>query len=310
MEKRKSNIEEIRIHIGAHKTATTHFQDSLAHLYSDLLEDGITYLARTQYRKTLAQLMPFGLESIKYKMRLGTFKTQFINRVLLDNIPQNPKLLISEENIMGGPEEACEPVPYPNMEKRLDFIKHLDRTHLVKIYLSIRSFDRLLPGAYVTGLRFDPIVAKNSKEQLIKGLDEKRYPSWMGIVKRVKRVLPNCQLNIWTQEQYRKSSDAIIRAFSGAKIETLPKIPPPVQTMTPSFDAVDKVETMLTGLDKKPKGWKGIVDNVFVELPANEPSERFTFLNQSQITALQNQYSKDIEELRQEYPGCFLVTEE
>ena len=44
-------IEELRLHIGAHKTATTHLQDSLAAQSGKILAGGLVYLSRGFVRR-------------------------------------------------------------------------------------------------------------------------------------------------------------------------------------------------------------------------------------------------------------------
>ena len=42
-------MKKLVVHLGSHKTATTHFQDTLALMSQDLKERGVSYLAPVSY---------------------------------------------------------------------------------------------------------------------------------------------------------------------------------------------------------------------------------------------------------------------
>ena len=70
---------------------------------------------------------------------------------------QGPDVIaISEENLLGHAAEAVSPTPYSNLGWRLRGLRALTAEAKLTLFLSIRSFDRLIPSAYAEGLRHGP----------------------------------------------------------------------------------------------------------------------------------------------------------
>ena len=98
-----------RYHLGAHKTATTHIQEVLRSQRLKLREQGIRYIPLDELRSATYEI----LESTRFP------KLKF--DLLRFGAPK--ATILSEENFMGYPIEACSFPLYPRMEHRLEIIK-------------------------------------------------------------------------------------------------------------------------------------------------------------------------------------------
>lgn len=100
----------IKVHIGAHKTATTHFQDNLKNFILNGQFNEINYIHRDAIRKGkyVTRLMDEPNIYRSLKLRLGLAEpAPWSEAALLCN--SNVELcLISEENIMGKPKDILE----------------------------------------------------------------------------------------------------------------------------------------------------------------------------------------------------------
>jgi hypothetical protein len=302
-----SKNTEIRIHLGAHKTATTHLQETLRLVEKELSEQGIQYIPVHIGRDRIAWVIRMRRWKKIFPLLYGTSWKRQIEKTLFADAKDGDVILVSEENILGGASAACSGKPYPDINKRLGFVRDLSEEFSVSVYLSIRSFDRLLPGAYVTGLRFGAKRAMLQKDRLLTDLDKGDLPSWVEVVERIREELPKVQMRVWTQEAYRENSDQIIRKILGRKLEIgIPRIRPPEVTRTPSKEAVAEVEELAIGMTRRPSDWTRICNEIYALRPATGEQDRYTFLAPSQIAKLQERYREDLESIRARWPEMII----
>jgi hypothetical protein len=300
---------EIRIHVGAHKTATTHLQETLRLLEKELSEQGIHYIPQHIGRPRIARLIRRRRWRKIIPLVYGTSWKRYIERTLLAEAKDSDVVLLSEENILGGALAACSCKPYPDIDKRLGFVRDLSEEFSVTVYLSIRSFDRVLPGAYVTGLRFRPKAAVVAKQRLQSDLDKEILPSWVDVIERIQRELPGVRMRLWRQEGYRRNPDRIIDEILGRRLdEGVPLIEPPERTLTPGYEAVAEVEALVRAMGKRPRNWTQVCGKIYSSKPATVDRDRYTFLTPSQAARLQRAYREDLTSIRAMWPGMIVGT--
>ena len=107
-------------------------------------------------------------------------------------------------------------------------------------------------------------------------------------------------------EQYSNNNSEVIQKLTGTKFSRIVQLPPPKETITPSFDAIYKTESLLNGLHKKPTDWRMTVEKIYAEMPARENSDKFTFLKPDQLELLKHRYKQDLKLLKQMFPDCLL----
>ena len=97
---------EIRLHIGAHKTATTHFQDIMELNQAFFAERGVTYVPRKAFRRSIAGAL--SRRNWRVWVGGGVLGRQ-IEWQLAPHIEDGTRVVISDENILGRPADALAP---------------------------------------------------------------------------------------------------------------------------------------------------------------------------------------------------------
>lgn len=184
---------KLHLHIGAHKTATTHFQNVLE-INKGLYPSGYEYIPMDEFRRNVTQPLDKGVNFCK-----SDFDEIFSSTPSV--------LIISEENISGHLNKILFNYDYlyPQLESRLtrlaDFIKTFDE---VEVWFSVRAMDSILPSMYCEFLRcckFRPF------EKILSGKYEQ---SWMPVINTIRECLPEAKINIVQYENYTSNLPKII----------------------------------------------------------------------------------------------------
>lgn len=181
---------EIRFHVGAHKTATTHLQLTLAGCQ---LAPGTRYVPLKRLRLTLTSPVRKG------RPRLPWHRWH------------DGRWLFSDENIIGTTLDS--PLLYPDPARALRYF--IDCR--LSVFLCVRSYDTFLPAAYCERLwRSDP-------EPFVARLPARRWPD---VVRDLRRDLPGVPVHAWRYEDYRDNAAEIIQSYAGG---TVAAFGPPLQ---------------------------------------------------------------------------------
>lgn len=193
-----------RIHLGAHKTASTHLQNVLEAL----------------------DVMP------PHRSQRAASKAIFGDGASLDALFDHR--VLSEENWLGEIDEACAWPPYPRLRVRMARLRDASGGD-AQAFLSIRSPASFISATYGQALRNTPnrVSLKRVRRQW-----EGRSP-WIAIAETIADFFP---LTIWRYEDYRDNAKAIVEMVSGSQIAALPEIADPPATIRPSQDAVEAIE--------------------------------------------------------------------
>lgn len=299
-----SKPKAIRAHIGAHKTATTHFQDTLACLASSLKNENIIYLERDQYRPTIRKLARG--KRLK-KHRLSFFRKRTLVNDLMKECDSDSVLLLSEENILGDCIHLCDIQPFEFID--FTFLNMLSKVAPTELFLSIRSFDSVLSGAYCTALKYHPREALIAKEKLQNAFDRDVYPSWLPLIERLKSNLPHTSLKVWTQEHYKTASADVIRHFIERPELHVPLIERPQETVTPSETAIVNIEKLIVdGINGVESGfkWESKCDDIYRQYSAQTDEQKFSFFTPAQKKVVQREYEQELDEIDTKWPGIIL----
>lgn len=279
-----------RLHIGAHKTATTHLQDTLLSCRQQLGLSGVHYLPRDR-------LLIAGL--IKY-VRFGQFARHgFAERLLLRSdidclrhrllkkVQGNGRVLISEERLLGRTTDLLDGF-YPNLEASLSALARIIGSDQIEIFLSIRNQAEVLPSAYSQALRthtrprpFEVLAAE--------WLDAP--PRWTDLITRLRSALPGARVKVWTFDDYVTDPNGVISALTGVEHLNIPAVARPDRTARLSAKAVTALEELqpLKLVDDEKR--EATADAARLAGPAFDP------LNDGEKDALRQIYEQDLADI-------------
>lgn len=138
------DAQQVHLHLGAHKTATTHLQQIFLANRGFVAKEGVHYDGPVHLRskKWLTAFRGFA-GSAPRNMKRPEYTR------LRAKQPLAPLWLISEENLIGGPGDLIrKPGLYPLVGKRLRSFRRLFPATEVKIFFALRSYDTFLRSCY------------------------------------------------------------------------------------------------------------------------------------------------------------------
>ena len=215
-------ITDWRIHIGAHKTATTHVQETLALMRPELVAQGVDFIPNLLLRQGGIAV---ALGRKRLWKRVPPLRGPMVRRVLaehLDPLRAGPtRMVFSEEKLIGGSQHVFSEPIYPQVQRVTALLATLAPRSRVTLYLSIRSFDTQLPSAYVQELKVMPVPGGGF--EAIRRRVLARPPSWFDMVRRIRAAAPGVPLKVWRQEDYRDHAPAILAGLCGPSASRPPR---------------------------------------------------------------------------------------
>ena len=141
-----------RLHLGAHKTATTHIQLRCAAL--GLAERGVGDMGNDEL--TPMKLPDMRLRALPARLSPALRRREMLRRLsALGRL--RGRMVLSNEDWIGHGEAGLEPVPYPEAGRRIrSLVRGLARDGAVELFLAVRSPDTFLPSVYAQVLRYHP----------------------------------------------------------------------------------------------------------------------------------------------------------
>jgi hypothetical protein len=300
-ETRPVPVRAWRIHIGAHKTATTHLQETLTLVRAALAARGIDYLPNQQVRGRKLSWTLWRRRPLARLPLIGPARMRDAIEATLEPLRIGPEIVaLSEENILGVPYQILEPTFYPQADQSLARLASLGLKADLRLFLSIRGYDALLPSAYAESLKHGPAPEggfATVKERLLAV-----PPSWYDLVCRIRAAAPGVPLKIWRQEDYRANAPAIMEAFCGCPLGELPEISDPAWTRSPSASAVAVAERLPADLSRPER-----LRRVTAIYTASDPdSDRFRPFTEAEQRQLRARYEADLGRIADAWPEVML----
>lgn len=198
----------LHLHLGAHKTATTHLQQVLAAMSGRAAPECAVVPTR-QFRAKVTHANRFldshhGPELRKHLKNLLSVESR--------------RVLISEENLIGEAKDFIGPFAhYEKAEMRLRAFSSLlpERTD-IRVWLFIRSLDSFLPAMYCEYLRHWSYVPF---DEVLGGVYRH---SWVPLILTIRSILPHAAINVLNYDSYQELLPRMLSAMTGETIDTLP----------------------------------------------------------------------------------------
>lgn len=291
------------IHLGVHKTATTHIQSRLFEQRSLLRQSGAFYLPHNetrlllQFRKVQRPL----LDRLKSKITTtrrserpftnSAFAASCANALINDIECQSgdaSRIIISEENLLGTVERVFNG-HYFSTFKAIGLLRALSARRRLRVFLAIRTQDRFIPSAYVQALRTLPAQTLNFNSHVQK--IRTTPPRWSRLVETISAHLPDVEIIIWNYDDYAANAQFVQEAIAGCPLPQTSQSGRPTQTRSPSAEAVLMAER-LSESDPVRRAEK--VAKIFGAHPVTSAANRFSPLSESDQTRLQQVFSDDL----------------
>ena len=212
-------MSDQRIHLGAHKTATTHLQMTLAQMgMAPALDD-----FRAAFWRSPEDRRIFGRDILGHRRWSAIRKFR--------HFP-----VLSDENILCEAHETCR--GYDR-----DLVRHRMRKLAASLggkrpaaFLSVRNPADFAASVYSEALRHRPEMVDRSTTKRAWG----QPGNWFRLIEILHYYF---DLTIWRYEDYRQNRHAITQALAGRKLpECLPHMPDPPQTKRLTLGEIQQIE--------------------------------------------------------------------
>lgn len=297
-------VSRWRVHMGAHKTATTHMQDVLARLRPQLAARGVDFIPRPTARGELG--LATRLRNSWYASRVPMVGRTLTRRMMvstLDTVRLGPKtVLLSEENFIGSPDQLASRPFYPRASQLASRIATLGEKAELTVFLSIRSYETLLPSVYAEMIKHAP--APKGGFETVRARVLARPPRWSDLVARLQAAMPGIQLRVWRQEDYSANAATILSEFCDCPIGPLPKIAMPAWTRAPSMEGIRAAEALPA--DIPPAERRARVVDIYVAQGPETGGGPFRPLDAQDRTSLAAAYTADLEAMERNHPGVLM----
>ena len=204
---------KIIIHAGAHKTASTHLQNRLLENEKRVVKSGCSYLGPEKIRDQFGTLW-------RALGRSDTPDEQ--KRKLAALAAGQPRLVISEENIIGGFKDLMNgpnrAILYPKAVERLARLAQLVAPNPLHIAMAVRE-----PSSYYVSVYNQLLLSGRFQtwERFSKGLDPTAV-KWSDILRPIAEIPGVAAVSIWRYEDYHRLLPQILNTLLGQPRPDIP----------------------------------------------------------------------------------------
>ncbi|MBT6520628.1 MAG: hypothetical protein HOM17_00780 [Rhodobacteraceae bacterium] len=204
---------KIIIHAGAHKTASTHLQNRLLENEKRVVKSGCSYLGPEKIRDQFGTLW-------RALGRSDTPDEQ--ERKLAALAAGQPRLVISEENIIGGFKDLMNgpnrAILYPKAVERLARLAQLVAPNPLHIAMAVRE-----PSSYYVSFYNQLLLSGRFQtwERFSKGLDPTAV-KWSDILRPIAEIPGVAAVSIWRYEDYHRLLPQILNTLLGQPRPDIP----------------------------------------------------------------------------------------
>lgn len=298
-------VRKWRVHLGAHKTASSHIQEVLLLLRDSQLRQGVDILPHRPLRDSgFASALVARRTQFVARLPLpplhGLEARRIVNRYV-EPLRRGPDtVILSEEKLLGDTRHIFAEPPYPAIEKVVPLLASLGRKADLTLFFTIRAFDRHLPSAYAQELRFRP--PEPGGFEAIRKRVIARPPSWYDMVRRIRACAPGIPLRVWRYEDYRDNVRAILSLLCDNDVGPIPVVEDPFWTASPGIDAIREAEQLTTDLTPAERRVR-VLD---IWKNADPASPRFLPFSADEVALLRAAYERDMERIHALDPSILI----
>lgn len=290
------SVLDINLHLGAHRNASTTFQQFLDRNETVLRQSGCAVWTPARTRKGLFAGLIERPEDITEQIERRAARSIGLIAIEIERLARagQAQLLISDENIMGTTRNNLRQVRlYPNADERLARFRPGFGTGLRRIGLSIRSYDTFWASCLAFG------ITQGFRMPLTADLD--RYVTqprrWRDLIRDLAAVFPGVEILVWPFERFASQPDAQLSILTGGIAPDLPLTGARERTnVSPHCEKLRQILTMRgeTILGRK----------------LTDRDGRWMPFDEAQRMALRAQYAVDLDWLRAGADGLAQLVEQ
>lgn len=236
-----SAAPRVVLHLGAHKTASTHFNKLLRKNSALLDKHSVAVPKKDDVRRLITRRI-FG-------QQVGDGESPA--QVLAELSGGARTVFISDENILGTPRGLVQRgMMYPSAASNLRNTVTLLGDAPVEIWLAVRE-----PGGFVTSSWGEAMRAHGYLDfSAYVGADPMPSLRWTQLLRRLRAACPDLPLTIWSFEQYRAQAPALLANLLGVDHVAEEELRPIESIVRPGLSqrAVEEIRTLCAGGDAKP----------------------------------------------------------
>ena len=286
----------IRLHVGAHKTATTYIQDTLAFNRDASAGAGVAFWPRETVRPLVHAIIRQRKEAprttlARAKAYFSPSENDPVAR-LRNLFSGRFDVTISDENLLGEAKDSFEGALYPNARAQLITLKAALPETRLEILVALRSYDVFLSSLYAEALRNGATI----RPEDAKSAQARVAGEWPRLIAAIRDTFPSARLVVWSYEDFGHLENDILAQLSGLDGASLNKRNGAQATLKPSIKAI---ETYLR--DAPQMDWEDRMVHkraLNARYPQPGPSSRFTLWTAEEAATLSQRYAKDVESIK------------
>ena len=201
----------IHLHLGAHKTASTHIQAVLRENGHRLAAAGVRYAPPAEVRRLIGPAR-------RAAARAGFLPSPraiMAARRMAALAGREPHLVVADENSLGMCAEVIETCAlYPTAAPRLRLLRRLAAQRETTAFLAIRDYAAFFAGAHAQAARGGRAAPLSDARRAALAALPRR---WTDVVGDIEKALPSVRLTLWRFEDYRALRAVLPEMISGAK---------------------------------------------------------------------------------------------
>ncbi len=277
------------LHVGAHKTATTHLQATLIRHRDRLVEAGVQFERPDDIRALLGP----GRRAAVQMGPIPSFRRAIAARRLARLDQGRRRLIVSDENSLGVCPEIFErELLYPTAYRRITAWRCLAKRRDTVVYLCIRNYAPFLSAAAAQIIRKRPAFAPSADSLAALAKMPRR---WGDVIGDIRRALPGARLRLWAFEDHQALLPILLREKTGLTLKPVNRRP----MATPSVDAVTAFRTAT-------RRHRPVLDEMAKLHPITEQNPKFSLWTPALAEALTEMYRADVAAIRCDLGEDFL----
>jgi hypothetical protein len=208
---------EIRLHVGAHKTATTHTQQMLLNNRQRLAEAGVCYIELQRLRQIFTRPITRIFRDVSRATASSSVPTlrAAINGELTAQTGQFQTLVLSDECLMGNmPSLARTGKLYGNRRNRLELVKKVFEGCPITVVFTTRNYIDFYPSAYAQVIKLGGSV---TYPDFLRRLDFESN-TWRAIVSDLSQIFGPGRVRLFRYEDYPANLERMLENIIGRKL--------------------------------------------------------------------------------------------